>query len=62
MALSKLENKYFRRNSYDLFALIVGIGCKWCSILVREAVFEDGPKNPFKGISMKFLVPACYAQ
>ena len=25
-------------------------------------VFEGGPKNPFKGISMKFLVAAADAQ
>ena len=34
----------------------------WRSILVSTASPEDGPKNPFKGISMKFLVSACYAQ
>ncbi|WP_161496692.1 hypothetical protein [Clostridium thermosuccinogenes] len=34
----------------------------WCSILVGTAGSEDGPKNPFKGTSMKFLVSACYAQ
>jgi len=25
-------------------------------------IFEDGPKNPLKGTSMKFLVPAPDAQ
>ena len=32
-----------------------------CGILVNLRCFEDGPKNPFKGISMKFLVLACNA-
>ena len=32
------------------------------SILVRSAASEEGPKNPFKGITMKPLVPASYAQ
>lgn len=30
----------------------------WHSILVGTADFEGGPKNPLKGTSMKFLVPA----
>jgi hypothetical protein len=34
----------------------------WRSILVSTVCFEGGPKNPLKGTSMKFLVPACYAQ
>ena len=34
----------------------------WRSILVGSAGSEEGPKNPLKGISMKSLVPACYAQ
>ena len=34
----------------------------WRSILVSTDDSEDGPKNPFKGTSMKFLVSACYAQ
>ena len=33
-----------------------------CSILVRSAVSEEGPKNPLKGITVKPLVPAAYAQ
>lgn len=32
------------------------------SILVEAHVFEDGPKNPLKGISMKLLVAAFCAQ
>ena len=32
------------------------------SILVRTAVFQEGPKNPLKGISVKPLVPALNAQ
>ena len=32
------------------------------SILVRSAVSEEGPKNPLKGIAVKPLVPASYAQ
>ena len=32
------------------------------SILVRTADSEEGPKNPFKGIAVKPLVPASYAQ
>ena len=32
------------------------------SILVRSAASEEGPKNPFKGIAVKPLVPASYAQ
>ena len=32
------------------------------SILVRPAGSEEGPKNPFKGIAVKPLVPASYAQ
>ena len=32
------------------------------SILVRSAAFEEGPKNPLKGITVKPLVPASYAQ
>ena len=34
----------------------------WRSILVRKSGFQEGPKNPLKGISMKSLVLACYAQ
>jgi|CZCB01.1.fsa_nt_gi hypothetical protein len=34
----------------------------WRSILVSTAASQDGPKNPLKGISMKFLVPARCAQ
>gem|GEM_PF-5175037 len=37
-------------------------GHRWCSILVGTSVFENGAKNPFKGISMKFLVLAADAQ
>ena len=33
-----------------------------CSILVRSAASEEGPKNPLKGIAVKPLVPAAYAQ
>ena len=33
-----------------------------CSILVGTTGFQVGPKNPMKGISMKSLVPAFYAQ
>ena len=32
------------------------------SILVSAAGSEEGPKNPLKGISMKSLVSAFYAQ
>lgn len=32
------------------------------SILVKAHLIEDGPKNPLKGISMKLLVAAFYAQ
>ena len=32
------------------------------SILVKAHLHEDGPKNPLKGISMKLLVAAFYAQ
>ncbi len=32
------------------------------SILVRAAGSQNGPKNPYKGISMKSLVSALYAQ
>ena len=35
---------------------------KWYSILVSTAIFENGAKNPSKGISMKFLVEAFDAQ
>ena len=35
---------------------------RWCSILVRSTCSQDGPKNPLKGISMKFLVLALNAQ
>jgi len=35
---------------------------RWCSILVSAEFFEGGPKNPSKGISMKFLVVAADAQ
>lgn len=31
---------------------------RWCSILVRSACSQDGPKKPLKGTSMKFLVLA----
>ena len=33
-----------------------------CSILVGMSVFQEGPKNPLKGTSMKSLVSAFYAQ
>ena len=33
-----------------------------CSILVGVSIFQEGPKNPLKGISMKSLVSAFYAQ
>ena len=32
------------------------------SILVGMAIFQEGPKNPLKGTSMKSLVSAFYAQ
>ena len=32
------------------------------SILVRTAVYQEGPKNPLKGITLKPLVPALNAQ
>ena len=32
------------------------------SILVSSAVYQEGPKNPLKGISMKSLVLAFFAQ
>ena len=32
------------------------------SILVRSAVYQEGPKNPLKGISLKPLVSALNAQ
>ena len=32
------------------------------SILVRSVISEEGPKNPLKGIAVKPLVPASYAQ
>jgi hypothetical protein len=32
------------------------------SILVRSAVYQEGPKNPLKGISLKPLVLALNAQ
>ena len=38
------------------------IANRWCSILVSRVPSEDGAKNPLKGISMKFLVPAADAQ
>ena len=38
------------------------IQVKRCSILVGVAIFQEGPKNPLKGTSMKSLVSACYAQ
>ena len=28
----------------------------------QEAIFQEGPKNPLKGTSMKSLVSAFYAQ
>ena len=34
----------------------------WRSILVSAYISQDGPKNPLKGISMKSLVFASYAQ
>ena len=42
--------------------LIYAIIKMWCSILVDDGDCEDGPKNPYKGISMKFLVFAFDAQ
>ena len=33
----------------------------WCSILVRAAGSQEGPKNPLKGIAMKPVVPALNA-
>ena len=33
-----------------------------CSILVGVTTFQEGPKNPLKGTSMKSLVSAFYAQ
>ena len=35
---------------------------RWRSILVRSAGSQEGPKNPFKGTTVKPLVPASYAQ
>ena len=34
----------------------------WRSILVSAAVFEEGPKNPYKGTTMNPVVSASYAQ
>lgn len=45
---------YFKNLCYNIFW--------WCSILVSAARSQDGPKNPLKGISMKFLVLAFDAQ
>ena len=42
--------------------VILNFANKRCSILVRSAVSEEGPKNPLKGITVKPLVPASYAQ
>ena len=39
---------------YDIF--------RRCSILVEVTDSQVGPKNPMKGISMKSVVPAFYAQ
>ena len=35
---------------------------KWRSILVGAAAFEEGPKNPSKGTTVKPVVSASYAQ
>ncbi len=35
---------------------------RWRCILVKAFRFEEGPKNPLKGISMKSLVLAFFAQ
>ena len=35
---------------------------KWRSILVNAAGSQEGPKNPLKGITVKPMVPASYAQ
>lgn len=37
-------------------------GKQWRSILVGFTGFEEGPKNPLKGTSVKPLVSASYAQ
>ena len=52
---------------YTLLRFWVGCGIiiptkRRRSILVRSVVSEEGPKNPLKGIAVKPLVPASYAQ
>jgi hypothetical protein len=42
--------------------LFSGSSLKRRSILVRSAVYQEGPKNPLKGISLKPLVLASNAQ
>ena len=52
-------------DEYLVYFLFVGyndFAKQRCSILVRSAVSEEGPKNPLKGITVKPLVPAAYAQ
>ena len=44
--------------SYNLCYYLI----RRCSILVKTADSQVGPKNPMKGISMKSLVSAFYAQ
>ena len=34
----------------------------WRCILVGTDDYQEGPKNPLKGISVKSLVLACFAQ
>jgi len=45
-----------------IYAAIIDIIKRRRSILVRSAVYQEGPKNPLKGISLKPLVFASDAQ
>ena len=60
--------KYVKNNEYsqkrlNIHYLFDNIHFRlWRSILVRSAVYQEGSKNPLKGISLKPLVLASYAQ
>jgi hypothetical protein len=61
--LKTMKNNEYSQKRLNIHYFFVIIHFRlWRSILVRSAVYQEGAKNPLKGISLKPLVPASYAQ
>ena len=62
LCMRTVNNCIFFENSLVYLHIIWYDTFRRCSILVGVAIFQEGPKNPLKGTSMKSLVSAFYAQ